>query len=196
MLPSPLTHMNAYTRAHIPRYQAAYRELALKHPSFRARSETTELIVDISLQVTRTPVALWCFDWRVASLSLRNSWLCTHSGASRWTCGAGAAALACACVGCQCQKAQQLEGGGQRGAVARQPAPRQGGRGVAAVMAAGAAAEATPTAAKSAAAVARPAPHAYPMTSSQPVPTPHPPPPRPRLQPALRSRSAASALTA
>jgi uroporphyrinogen-III decarboxylase len=33
------------------RYQAAYRELARKHPSFRARSETTELIVDISLQV-------------------------------------------------------------------------------------------------------------------------------------------------
>jgi uroporphyrinogen decarboxylase len=33
------------------RYQAAYRELAKKHPSFRARSETTELIVDISLQV-------------------------------------------------------------------------------------------------------------------------------------------------
>jgi hypothetical protein len=34
-----------------PRYQAAYRELARKHPSFRERSETTELIVDISLQV-------------------------------------------------------------------------------------------------------------------------------------------------
>lgn len=33
------------------RYQAAYRELAKKHPSFRERSETTELIVDISLQV-------------------------------------------------------------------------------------------------------------------------------------------------
>ena len=33
------------------RYQAAYRELARKHPSFRARSETTDLIVDISLQV-------------------------------------------------------------------------------------------------------------------------------------------------
>ncbi|KAI8466935.1 MAG: uroporphyrinogen decarboxylase [Monoraphidium minutum] len=36
------------------RYQAAYRELALKHPSFRARSETTELIVDISLQPFRS----------------------------------------------------------------------------------------------------------------------------------------------
>jgi hypothetical protein len=33
------------------RYQAAYRELAVRHPSFRARSETTDLIVDISLQV-------------------------------------------------------------------------------------------------------------------------------------------------
>lgn len=36
------------------RYQAAYRELALKHPSFRDRSETTELIVDISLQPFRS----------------------------------------------------------------------------------------------------------------------------------------------
>ena len=36
------------------RYQAAYRELAKKHPSFRARSETTELIVDISLQPFRS----------------------------------------------------------------------------------------------------------------------------------------------
>ncbi|GBG00641.1 uroporphyrinogen decarboxylase [Raphidocelis subcapitata] len=36
------------------RYQAAYRELARKHPSFRARSETTELIVDISLQPFRS----------------------------------------------------------------------------------------------------------------------------------------------
>eukprot|EP00878_Enallax_costatus_P014098 GHUV01014746.1.p1 GENE.GHUV01014746.1~~GHUV01014746.1.p1 ORF type:complete len:236 (+),score=58.39 GHUV01014746.1:253-960(+) len=36
------------------RYQAAYRELAKKHPSFRERSETTELIVDISLQPWRS----------------------------------------------------------------------------------------------------------------------------------------------
>lgn len=36
------------------RYQAAYRELARKHPSFRARSETTDLIVDISLQPFRS----------------------------------------------------------------------------------------------------------------------------------------------
>uniref|UniRef100_A0A383V4C4 Uroporphyrinogen decarboxylase n=1 Tax=Tetradesmus obliquus TaxID=3088 RepID=A0A383V4C4_TETOB len=36
------------------RYQAAYRELARKHPSFRERSETTELIVDISLQPFRS----------------------------------------------------------------------------------------------------------------------------------------------
>jgi len=32
------------------RYQKAYRDLAARHPSFRARSETTELIVEISLQ--------------------------------------------------------------------------------------------------------------------------------------------------
>ena len=32
------------------RYQQVYRDLALKHPSFRQRSETTDLIVEISLQ--------------------------------------------------------------------------------------------------------------------------------------------------
>ena len=32
------------------RYQKTYRELAKKHPSFRERSEVTELIVEISLQ--------------------------------------------------------------------------------------------------------------------------------------------------
>jgi uroporphyrinogen decarboxylase len=32
------------------RYQKVYRDLALKHPSFRERSETTDLIVEISLQ--------------------------------------------------------------------------------------------------------------------------------------------------
>lgn len=32
------------------RYQESYRQLALKHPSFRERSEVTELIVEISLQ--------------------------------------------------------------------------------------------------------------------------------------------------
>jgi uroporphyrinogen-III decarboxylase len=32
------------------RYQKSYRELAKKHPDFRQRSETTELIVEISLQ--------------------------------------------------------------------------------------------------------------------------------------------------
>ena len=32
------------------RYQKAYRDLALKHPSFRERSENTDLIVEISLQ--------------------------------------------------------------------------------------------------------------------------------------------------
>lgn len=32
------------------RYQKAYRELAIRHPSFRERSEVTDLIVEISLQ--------------------------------------------------------------------------------------------------------------------------------------------------
>jgi uroporphyrinogen decarboxylase len=32
------------------RYMAAYKELTKKHPSFRERSETTDLIVEISLQ--------------------------------------------------------------------------------------------------------------------------------------------------
>lgn len=32
------------------RYMAAYKELTQKHPSFRERSETTDLIVEISLQ--------------------------------------------------------------------------------------------------------------------------------------------------
>lgn len=32
------------------RYQKAYRDLALRHPSFRERSENTDLIVEISLQ--------------------------------------------------------------------------------------------------------------------------------------------------
>lgn len=32
------------------RYQKVYRDLALKHPSFRERSENTDLIVEISLQ--------------------------------------------------------------------------------------------------------------------------------------------------
>ena len=35
------------------RYMAAYQALALKHPSFRERSETTDLIVEISLQPFR-----------------------------------------------------------------------------------------------------------------------------------------------
>lgn len=32
------------------RYQKAYRDLALQYPSFRQRSENTDLIVEISLQ--------------------------------------------------------------------------------------------------------------------------------------------------
>ena len=36
------------------RYQKAYRDLAARHPSFRERSETTDLIVEISLQPWRS----------------------------------------------------------------------------------------------------------------------------------------------
>jgi uroporphyrinogen-III decarboxylase len=45
-------HAFSYLSAcHIHRsYQKSYRELAKKHPGFRERSETTELIVEISLQ--------------------------------------------------------------------------------------------------------------------------------------------------
>ena len=35
------------------RYMKEYRDLAVKHPSFRERSETTDLIVDITLQPFR-----------------------------------------------------------------------------------------------------------------------------------------------
>lgn len=36
------------------RYQQSYRDLAVKHPSFRERSETTDLIVEITLQPWRS----------------------------------------------------------------------------------------------------------------------------------------------
>jgi uroporphyrinogen-III decarboxylase len=51
MILTPLAVLLLLLLLHSCRYQAAYRELARKHPSFRERSETTELIVDISLQV-------------------------------------------------------------------------------------------------------------------------------------------------
>ena len=35
-------------------WEQAYRELAKKHPSFRERSENTDLIVDITLQPFRS----------------------------------------------------------------------------------------------------------------------------------------------
>jgi hypothetical protein len=52
------------------RYQAAYRELAIKHPSFRARSETTDLIVDISLQVRAFVWGGWLDGWMLGRLQL------------------------------------------------------------------------------------------------------------------------------
>jgi uroporphyrinogen-III decarboxylase len=47
------------------RYQKAYRELAKKHPGFRERSETTELIVEISLQPYNSfkPDGVILFRW-------------------------------------------------------------------------------------------------------------------------------------
>ena len=61
------------------RYQKAYRDLALKHPSFRERSENTDLIVEISLQpwesfrpdgviLFRCGAGGWCRrQWRAAA---------------------------------------------------------------------------------------------------------------------------------
>ncbi len=62
------------------RYQAAYRALALKHPSFRERSETTELIVDISLQVS---VCLCCAIWRTPTNKSRST---ASAAAVDWRC--------------------------------------------------------------------------------------------------------------
>jgi uroporphyrinogen decarboxylase len=47
------------------RYQKVYRDLALKHPSFRERSENTDLIVEISLQPWNSfkPDGVIIFRW-------------------------------------------------------------------------------------------------------------------------------------
>lgn len=47
------------------RYQKAYRDLATKHPSFRERSEVTDLIVEISLQPWNSfkPDGVIIFRW-------------------------------------------------------------------------------------------------------------------------------------
>ena len=45
---------HTHTHTCVTRYQHSYRELAKKHPGFRERSETTELIVEISLQPWRS----------------------------------------------------------------------------------------------------------------------------------------------
>ncbi|KAK9121615.1 hypothetical protein Syun_019232 [Stephania yunnanensis] len=46
----PVTRPPAWMMRQAGRYMAAYRKLAEKYPSFRERSETTDLIVEISLQ--------------------------------------------------------------------------------------------------------------------------------------------------
>lgn len=46
----PVDRAPAWMMRQAGRYQAAYRELAKKHPSFRERSENTDLIVEITLQ--------------------------------------------------------------------------------------------------------------------------------------------------
>lgn len=46
----PVTRPPAWMMRQAGRYMAVYRKLAEKHPSFRERSETTDLIVEISLQ--------------------------------------------------------------------------------------------------------------------------------------------------
>lgn len=49
-LPTTCTRPSHRMMRQAGRYQKAYRDLALKHPSFRERSENTDLIVEISLQ--------------------------------------------------------------------------------------------------------------------------------------------------
>ena len=46
----PVSRPPAWMMRQAGRYMAVYRKLAEKHPSFRERSETTDLIVEISLQ--------------------------------------------------------------------------------------------------------------------------------------------------
>lgn len=46
----PVNRPPAWMMRQAGRYMAIYRKLAEKHPSFRERSETTDLIVEISLQ--------------------------------------------------------------------------------------------------------------------------------------------------
>lgn len=46
----PVSRPPAWMMRQAGRYMAVYRKLAEKHPSFRERSETTDLIVQISLQ--------------------------------------------------------------------------------------------------------------------------------------------------
>lgn len=46
----PVSRPPAWMMRQAGRYMAAYQKLAKKHPSFRERSETTDLIVEISLQ--------------------------------------------------------------------------------------------------------------------------------------------------
>lgn len=46
----PVSRPPAWMMRQAGRYMSVYRKLAEKHPSFRERSETTDLIVEISLQ--------------------------------------------------------------------------------------------------------------------------------------------------
>ncbi|KAE8683755.1 Uroporphyrinogen decarboxylase [Hibiscus syriacus] len=46
----PVSRLPVWMMRHAGRYMVVYRKLAEKHPSFRERSETTNLIVEISLQ--------------------------------------------------------------------------------------------------------------------------------------------------
>ncbi|KAH7682409.1 uroporphyrinogen decarboxylase protein [Dioscorea alata] len=50
---NPVSRPPAWMMRQAGRYMAAYRKLAEKHPSFRERSETVDLIVEISLQPWR-----------------------------------------------------------------------------------------------------------------------------------------------
>ncbi|XWS16890.1 hypothetical protein CRYUN_Cryun33cG0020100 [Craigia yunnanensis] len=54
----PVSQPPAWMMRQAGRFMAVYRKLAEKHPSFRERSETTDLVVEISLQ----PWEAFCSD--------------------------------------------------------------------------------------------------------------------------------------
>ena len=50
----PAPHLTHHTYGHVRRFQKTYRDLAKRHPSFRERSEVTELIVEVGAGYTES----------------------------------------------------------------------------------------------------------------------------------------------